>query len=180
MSSMLHNQHSSIKKVGRHTQGILDWRRSVPISFHKDHRNVINDFIAKFVTHVLAWPDFGSLEIATRIPLSQEFHRRISSQQVSSPGSHSETRVNQRTDNYFFRLPSLPESECRLRPVIIVFVIKRENKARLVSSPFCGKASLEILLTQADHYRFASLFILHLHLHGRCFKSPQDLSCCCH
>src|SRR6266404_1592942 len=180
MFSMLHNQHSSLKEVGRHTQGILDWRRSVPISFHKDHRNVINDLIAKFVTHVLTWPDSGSLEIASRIPLSQEFHRRISSQQVLSPGGDSETRINQRTDNYFFRLPNLPEIQCRLRPVIIMSVIKRENKSRFVSALFCGKGSLEVLLTQADRYRLAGLFILHLHLRGRCFKPPHDLSCRCH
>src|SRR5882757_2175154 len=111
MFSVLHNQHVSIGKVGRNGQRILDWRRSVPISFHKDHGNLINDFAAEFVTHVLAWPDIGGLEIATRIPLSQEFNRRISSQQELSPWSHSETRVNQRTDNYFLCFPSQPESE---------------------------------------------------------------------
>src|SRR6266576_7291416 len=105
MFSILYNQHSPIKKIGRHGQGILDWRRSVPIPFHKDHRNLINDFVAEFVTHVLAWPDIGGLEIATRIPLSQEFDRRIGSQQELSLGSHSETRINERTDNYFLRVP---------------------------------------------------------------------------
>src|SRR6266576_3149648 len=180
MFSMLHNQHVSVGKKRRNGQGILDWRRSVPISFHKDHGNLINDFVAEFVTNVLAWPDIGGLEIATRIPLSQEFNRRISPQQELSPGSHSETRINERTDNYFLRLPGLPKSECRFRPFIVVSVIKRENKGRLVASFFCGKRSLEILLTQGDRYRLAGLFILHPDVHGRCFEPPQDLSCCCH
>src|SRR5712675_2428973 len=172
MFSVLHNQHVSIGKVRRHGQGILDWRRSVPISFHKDHRNLTYDFVAELVTHVLAWPDIGCLEIATRIPLSQEFNRRISSQQELSPWSHSETRINQRTDNYFFCFPDLPESECRLRPFIVVSVIKRENKGGLVAPFFCGKGSLEILLPQGDRFRLASLFILHSDVHGRRFEPP--------
>src|SRR5258705_2573725 len=180
MFSMLHNQHVAIGKVRRHVQGILDWRRCVPISFHKDHRNLTNDFVAEFVTHVPAWPDIGGLEIATRIPLSQEFNRRISPQQELSPGSHSEARINQRADNYFLRLPGLPESEGRLRPFSVMSVIKRENKGGLVAAFFCGKGSLEILLTQADRYRLASLFILHPDMHGRCFEPRQNLSRCCH
>src|SRR2546423_14706963 len=180
MFSMLHNQHVSVGKVGRHGQGILDWRRSVPVSLHKDHRNPINDFIAEFVADVLAWPDIGGLEIATRIPLSQEFNRRVSPQQQLSPGSHSETRINQRTDNYFLRVPGLPESECRLRPFIVVSVIKRENKGGFVAAFFCGKRSLEILLTQGDRFRLGSLFILYPDVHGRCFEPLQDVSCCPH
>src|SRR5256714_7654564 len=158
MFSMLHNQHVSVGKVGRHGQGILDWRRRVPVSLHKDHRNLTNDFVAEFVADVLAWPDIRRLEIATRIPLSHEFNSRISPQQELSPGSHSETRIDQRTDNYFVSVPGLAESECCSRPFIVVSVIKRENKGGLVAAFFFGKRFLEILLTQGDRFRLARLF----------------------
>src|SRR5438132_11025790 len=111
---MLHNHDSSIKKIWRNVQSILDWRRSIPISFHKDHRNLINDFIAKVVTYVLAWPNLCGLEIAVKIPFSQELRRRISPQQILSHRSHSETRINQCINNRFLRDSILSNGKCRL------------------------------------------------------------------
>src|SRR5438132_9493278 len=65
---MLDNQNPSVQEIRRYTQSILDGRRSIPVSFHEDYRNVTNNFISKVVTHVLAGPDSGSCQVAVEIP----------------------------------------------------------------------------------------------------------------
>src|ERR1044072_2622718 len=157
---MLDNQDPAVSEIRRHTQSILDGCRSVPVSFHEDHWNETNDFISKFVTHVLAWPDAGSRQVDVEFPLAQPCSCRVVSQQVSTPWSYTEARVDKWADDGFFGLPRLPESECGTRPFIIMSIIKRKNEGRIGATFFLVQSSLEVSLAQGDRDRVPSFFIL--------------------
>src|SRR5262245_10838208 len=146
-----------VREIRRDVQRVLHRRKSVPIALRENYWDAAHNLSAKLVAYVLGGPDVDRSQHPVEIPLPQTLRPGVGAQQGFPERRHADAGVDQRPDQRDLPFPAPASCQRRRRPLIVLFVIERDQECRLVGSPTPREASPKVFRPQSDRRRFARL-----------------------